>query len=301
MIVAPVGSKVPDNVELHGTTQGESEGQAYGGYWQKLPSFDAIIDNSWDKWSYIAKAEGKIKAPVLGVLHAPVETMYGQPPPVEKPCLVAISMDQAGACAGQLGLTARVAYNGVDMDFYKPGPGPKTDRYLFLGRMSRLKGPHIAAIAARKCGVSLDMVGDDRLVENQDYVAHIKGLAKSSQVVYHGEKSRVECVTFFSEAKALMHCNAIFREPFGLAPVEAMACGTPVIAWDYGAMRETVSDGKSGFLVRTMEQLEDLLKNDAVSSISTKQCRAWAEQFSIKNMVSRYEELCKEAVETGGW
>jgi glycosyltransferase involved in cell wall biosynthesis len=302
LLVAPIGSKVPEGCELHGTTLGEGEQQAYSGYWQRLPECEAVIDHSWNKWSYILKAEGKLKAPVLGVMHAPAETMFMSPPPVPKPCLVAISKDQSGAIAGHLGVFSRVAYNGIDLNFYKPASDQKkNDRYLFLGRMSKLKGPHIAASVARHCGVNIDLVGDDTLVESPDYVAAVKALATGSQVVYHGGKSRAECVTFFAGAKAMLHCNAVFREPFGLSPVESQACGTPVIAWDHGAMRETINPGKTGFLVRTMDEMEDLIRTDAVSSLSPKACRAWAEQFSVENMVKRYEALCKEAVETGGW
>lgn len=301
-LIAPIGSTMPDEkVKHHGTTLGESEMQAYSGYWDKLPGFDVVVDHSWNKWSYILKAEGKLKAPVLSVMHAPAETMFASPPPVPKPCLIAISKDQAGAIAGHLGIDSRVCYNGVDTSFYRNPGTSRNDRYLFLGRMSKLKGPHIAAAVARRCGVSLDLVGDDKLVENPAYVAQVKSMCTGTQVVYHGEKARAECVVFFSGAKAMLHCNAVFREPFGLAPVEAQLCGTPVIAFDTGAMRETINHGKTGFLVRTMDEMQDLVRQNAVADLSPKAIRAWAEQFSVENMGKRYEELCKEAVETGGW
>lgn len=255
--------------------------------------------NSWNKWSYILKAEGKLKAPVLGVLHAPAETMYATPPPIPKPCFVAISKDQAGAIAGQLGIEARVCYNGVDMDFYKSNGRKRTDRYLFLARMSKLKGPHVALGIAKRCGVPLDLVGDDKLVESPEYAAGIKAGCEGSSIVYHGEKSRAECATFFSMAKALLHMNFVFREPFGLAPVEAQASGCPVIAADYGAMRETVLDGKTGFLVRTFDEAVKIVKSDKVSSIRGEHCREWASQFSVERMIDRWGELLQEAVEVG--
>ena len=301
VLIAPIGSTPPNGVELHGTTLGESEMAAYGGYWNRLPSFECIISNSWQKWEYLLKAEGKLKAPVLGVLHAPAETMFGSPPPVEKPCIVAISKDQAGAVAGQLGIAARVCYNAVDLDHYKPNGKPRTDRYLFLARMSRLKGPHVAAAVAKTCGVPIDLVGDDKLVENPQYVAQIKAMTEGSRIVYHGEKSRKECAVFMAEAKAMLHCPFIFREPFGLAPVEAQASGCPVIAPDIGAMRETVKHGETGFLIKTREEMEELVRADAVLSIKPEACREWASQFSLKRMIDRWEELIKEAVDTGGW
>jgi glycosyltransferase involved in cell wall biosynthesis len=301
LLVAPKGSTAPSGVEIHETTLGESEQQAYSGYWHRLPNYDAVIDNSWQKWAYILKAEGKLKAPVLGVMHAPAETMFGSSPPVDKPCFVAISRDQAGAVCGHLGHRARVCYNGVDFDFYKSNGAPKTDRYLFLARMSKLKGPHVAVQIAKHCGVPVDLVGDDKLVESPPYAAMVRSGCDGKQIVYLGEKGRKECVTYFSQAKALLHCNFVFREPFGLSPVEAQGCGCPVIATEVGAMRETVKHGETGFLVRTPEEMEDLIKTNAVADISPKKCRAWAEQFSVQNMVLRYEELCKEAIEKGGW
>lgn len=301
MLVAPIGSKPPPGVVLHGTTLGEQEKQAYSGYWEKLPEFDVVLDNSWTKWAYVLKREGKLPAPVLGILHAPIEGMMGRRPDgVEKPCIVAISKDQAGAVAGHLGVEARVAYNGVDLSFYQPN-GARSDRYLFLARMSKLKGPHVAIAIAKKCGVNLDLVGDDTMVESREYMEGIKASCDSPKLVYHGAKPRNHCAQFFAQAKALFHFNFVFREPFGLAPIEAMAAGCPVIASDYGAMRETVKHGETGFLVRTMEEAEDLVRTNAVAALDPLKCRAWADHFSIENMILRYEELCNEAVKTGGW
>lgn len=298
MLVAPHGSKAPAGVELHGTTIGEGDRRAYSGYWHKLPSFDAIIDNSWEKWPLMLKVEGKLKAPVLTVLHAPVETMFSQPPPYDKACLVAISKDQVGAVAGHLGREAKLCYNGVDMDFYRPIHNNKRERYLFLARMSKLKGPHVAVGVAIRCGVEVDLIGDDTLVESPAYAQAVKSLCDGTKIVYHGAKPRSECAGYFQRAKALFHFNFVFREPFGLSPVEAQASGCPVIAADHGAMRETVKHGETGFLVRTPSEIDALIKSGALATISSKHCRSWAEQFSIKNMVQRYEELCKEAIDS---
>lgn len=300
-LVAPVGSVPPPGVDLHGTTLGESEMQAYSGYWQRLPNFDVIIDHSWQKWAYILKVEGKLGAPILGVCHAPIHTMYGSAPPVLLPCLVAISKDQAVAINEHLGVASRVAYNGVDLDFYKQKPDTeRTGRYLFLARMSRIKGPHIAADLARKIRFGLDLVGDDKMTGEPELAQRMYMMA-TNNIAYHGGVSRERAVEFFSAGKAMLHMNEIFREPFGLAPVEAQACGMPVIAFDNGAMRETVVHGKTGFLVRSVGEVEKLIKEDAVSKIRPEHCRKNAERFSVKNMVDSYEALCREALETGGW
>lgn len=307
MLVAPNGSVVPPGVELHGTTQGESEQQAYSGYWQKLPGFDAVIDHSWNKFSYMLKIEGKLNASVLGVCHAPIHTMYAVPPPILFPCLVAISQDQSAAISEHLGVASRVAYNSIDLSMYVRQPVERTNRYLFLARMSRIKGPQIAADLAKKLRFTLDLVGDDRLTGEPDLAQRLRmmsslpGEPPKTNIIYHGGVSREKTVDFFSAAKALLHCNQVFREPFGLSPCEAQACGLPVISFDNGAMRETIVHGESGFLVKTVDEMEKLIKDDAVSSIKPEACRASAERFSVKAMVDAYERLCVEAVENGGW
>lgn len=300
MLVAPKESKT--DALLHGTTLGEGEKQAYSGYWAKLPNFDVVIDHSWEKWAYMLKVEGVLKAPVLGVLHAPVNTMYNSPPPIEKPCLVCISEDQASGCREHLKREARVAYNGVDVDFYKNEGKKRNDRYLFLARMSTIKGPQIAQQCAVKCGVGLDMVGDDKFTGEPQLALELKSnCALNPRLRYVGPQNRSECAAWFNTNKALLHPNKVFREPFGLAPVEAQLCGMPVIAWDNGAMRETVKHGETGFLVKSEAEIEELIKSDAVSGLNRNNCREWASQFSYNRMIAQYENLCKEAIETGGW
>jgi glycosyltransferase involved in cell wall biosynthesis len=301
LLIAPVGSTPPDGVELHGTTVGEGEKQAYSGYWQRLPEFDVIIDNSWEKWSYMLKIEGKLGAPILGVIHAPANTMYGVAPPVLHPCFVSISDDQGVGAMESWGIPTRTAHNGVDMEFYKAKKGAKrNDRYLFLARMSRIKGPQIAVDVARKLRIGLDLVGDDKLTGEPQLAQRMQMQAKHN-IKYWGGVSRERAVEFFSENKALLHMNLLFREPFGLAPVEAQLCGMPVIAYDNGAMRETINPGVTGFLVKSQEEVEELVKTDAVASIKPSDCIEWAARFSVKNMVDRYENLVHEAIETGGW
>jgi glycosyltransferase involved in cell wall biosynthesis len=300
-LVAPIGSKPGPGVSLHGTTRGEGEERAYSGYWQRLPEYQVIIDASWSKWSYILKIEGRLPAPVLGVVHAPVHTMYERPPPVLLPCIVSISRDQAAHVSELWGVPARVAYNGIDLDFYRQRTGiARGDRYLFLARMSKIKGPHLAVDLARKLRFQLDLVGDDRITGEPDLAQRMTELARHN-IKYHGGVSRSRAVELFSGAKALLHPAFPFREPFGLSVVEAQACGAPVIASDHGAPRETIVHGESGFVVKTVEEMEELIRSDAVREIRPEACRASAERFSIEKMIARYEELCIEALDTGGW
>lgn len=300
LLVAPIGSKPAPGVTLHGTTQGESEERAYSGYWQRLPEYQVTIDHSWNKWAYILKIEGKLPAPVLGVMHAPVNTMYGRPPPVLLPCVVAISQDQAAHASELWGVPARTAYNGIDLSHYRSNGSSRCDRHLFLARISSIKGPHLAVDLARSLRFKLDLVGDDRITGEPELAHRMRALAQHN-ITYHGGVSRQRAVEFFSTAKALLHPAFAFREPFGLSIVEAQACGAPVIASDHGACRELVKHGETGFVVKTVDEMRELIRTDAVSAIRPEACRANAERFSVEKMVARYEELCVEALDTGGW
>jgi len=307
-LVAPEGSECPGvTVITPGPPGSWDEKGFYAKYWQELPRFDAVIDNTWMKWSYVLKEEGVLKAPVLGVMHAPVNTMYQVLPAVERPCFVCISRDQANHFEALHSRPARVCHNGVDTDFYKPLDVPRTSRFLFLARFSTIKGPDLAIDACRKAGGGLDLVGDTSITNEPQFLEACKRQC-DAEVRFVGPASRGECVWWFSRAHCLVHPNQRFREPFGLAPVEAMACGCPVIAWDYGAMRETVKDGETGILVRSQGELAEAVRRVRDhgqefwgTKVVRSHCRDWAAQFSVQKMIDRYEKLCQEAVEGGGW
>ncbi len=316
-LVAPDGSSCPGVRVLGiGEERRVREKEAHNRAWQHYLRVDCVIDNSWEKWSYLLKGEGAMKAPVLGVIHAPVATMYQSlPPGVPRPCFVCISQDQAERFEDMHRREARVAYNGIDPDFYQKINIPRTDRFLFLARFSTVKSPLIAIEACLEAGVGLDLVGDTGLANEPAYFQQCTQLAdkespgwdrknKGKQIRIYEGCTRGVTVWWYSQAHAMIHPNKIFPEPFGLAPCESMACGTPVIAWKYGAMKETVKEGTSGWLVKSERQLVETVKRVAAVGPDPemrKASRDWASQFSIEKMVKRYESLCQEAVETGGW
>ena len=99
-------------------------------------------------------------------------------------------------------------------------------------------------------------------------------------------KEKIKCL---KNAKACLN-PITWEEPFGLVPVEAQACGTPVIAFDKGAMSEIIKDGKTGFVVETEEEMIEAIKN--IDKIKREDCRKWVEQnFSVEKMVDEYEKL----------
>ena len=277
---------------------------AHAGYWQNLLNVDVVIDNSWQKMAMALRREGALKAPILAVCHAPVDTMYKELPPPGILSFVCISNDQKNHFEALFNRPARTAYNGIDLNFYKPLDVPRSNRFLFLARFSYIKGAHIAIEACKKAGVGLDLIGDTKLTGEPEYLQSIIGMGDGKQIRFVGPASRGETVWWYSQAHCMLHPNKNFREPFGLAPVESLACGTPVISWDYGAMRETMVDGLTGNLVRSEEQLGDCIKLQSKMSWPKEgrdECREQASKFTIEAMCQRYEKLCREAISNGGW
>lgn len=309
-LVAPEGSFCPGVEIIYGGKVGTwDEHQSYDQYWKRLMGFDAIIDHTWQKNSYMLKAEGVLKCPILGVMHAPVDTMYQMLPPVENPCLVCISQDQAWHFEALHNREARTCYNGVDSEVYKDIGVGRTDRFLFCGRFSSIKGPLIAIKACKEAGVGLDLIGDTSITNEPDYFNACMKEADGEQIRIVGPQSRGGCVWWMSRAHAFLHSAKDFREPFGLAPVEAQLCGLPVVSFDNGAMRETIRNGVTGTLVKKEKDFVQAVKQISSAVVfkgdmektTRNDCREWAKQFSIERMCKRYEELCSEAVEKGGW
>lgn len=307
-LIGPDGTDCPGaTVVAVGPEKQVDELGAFERYKSCLAGADAVIDHTWLKCSYLMKADGKLKAPVLGVCHAPINTMYQRlPPKVEKPCFVCISRDQALHFEGTFGRDVRWCWNGVDTSYYRPLAVPRTDRFLFLARFSTIKGPDLAIEACNRLNLGLDLIGDTQITNEPDYIAKCKAMTDGRRIRIVGNQPRGACVWWLSQAFAMLHPNQRFREPFGLAPVESMLCGTPVIAWRYGAMRETIKHGESGFLVDSAEGMAECMgvlrdMSDHDMAAMRARCREWACQFSVEKMVDRYEKLCQEAVDTGGW
>lgn len=319
----------PDGSEAHGCEvipcgpeKGIDELSAFQRYQHRLAEYECVLEHSWLKTAYLGKLDGSLKAPVLGVMHAPVHTMYRTWPPqyqgvepLHGACPVCISQDQANHFEALHGHTARVCHNGVDGDFYQSLGLPRSRRFLFLARFSKVKSPDLAMRVALAAGVGLDLVGDTSITGEPDYLQQCQALARQQspdwqgpgpQLVIHGGCSRGEAVHWYSQAHAFLHLCPTFREPFGLAPVEAQLCGLPVVAWRLGAVRETVPHGEQsfvedapGYLVGSFDEAVLAVKALATATLDASQrqhVRRLALRFSVQRMVDRYEALCQEAL-----
>jgi len=282
-----------------------NESQAYNQYWKHLNNFHVLIDHSWQKNSYSLKQEGVLKIPILSVWHAPADAMGKPPPDIEKPCVVLISDDHRQHYEALFGRPGRTCYNGIDLDFYKPIAAEREARALFLARFSQIKGADLAIHACTQLNYPLDLVGDTTITNEPDYFRHCQSFCDGEKIRMVGPDTRGGCVLRYSKANFFLHPNARFREPFGLAPIEAQACGLPVATFNYGAMRETVKHGETGYLAGSLDEfvqsVQLLSTPGGIDDTVRKRCREWASQWTLERTCKRYAELCEEAVSTGGW
>lgn len=155
---------------------------------------------------------------------------------------------------------------------------------LYFGRIHPEKGTHTAIEIAKNSGYPLKIAG---LIQDQAYFnTHIQPFINNTQVTYLGNVGPIVRNTLLGKAKALLHPIS-FEEPFGLSVLEAMMCGTPVIAFARGSMPELIKQGTSGYLVHTIP--EAVAAVSQLHKISPEQCRAHAvNNFSMDKMLESY-------------
>jgi glycosyltransferase involved in cell wall biosynthesis len=205
----------------------------------------------------------------------------------ESAAIVAISHHQAATATTADVPTTAVIHHGIDVDRFPMGAGG--DYALFLGRMSPVKGVDAAIRVARAAGVPLRIAAKMRETEERRYfessISHLLG----DGVDYVGEVGPEERLELLANARCLLNPIA-WAEPFGLVMVEALACGTPVVARPFGSVPEIVTDGVTGFVRDTESDLADALAY--VEDLDRDRCRKEvAERFSIERMVDDYAAL----------
>jgi glycosyltransferase involved in cell wall biosynthesis len=167
---------------------------------------------------------------------------------------------------------------------------PATGKYLaFLGRISPEKRPDIAIDVALKAGIPFKIAAKVDVVDRNYFEAIIKPRLCPPDVEYIGEISESEKSEFLGNALALLF-TIDWPEPFGLAMIEAMACGTPVIARPCGSVPEVVTPGLTGFIESSVDDLVVAAKS--AEKLSREACRKEFEtRFTVETMVDRYDEV----------
>ena len=177
-------------------------------------------------------------------------------------------------------------YNGINTNEFTFRPESE-DYLLFFSRIHPEKGTYESIQIAKQSGRKLIISG---LIQDQDYFdSKVKPFINNDDIVYVGNSGPDERDKLLGKAYALLHPIS-FEEPFGLNVVESMFCGTPVIAFNKGAMPELVLDRKTGFLVQSIDEAIEAVNN--IQSIDRKYCREWAaSKFTREKMIEGYLEV----------
>ncbi|HKX33190.1 MAG TPA: glycosyltransferase family 4 protein [Blastocatellia bacterium] len=177
-------------------------------------------------------------------------------------------------------------YNGIDLTLY-PFQEVGGGDLIFLGRIHPDKGVHLAIEVARLSGRRLIIAG---IIQDQAYYRErLKPHLDDRSVCYLGPVGVAEKNELFARACALIHLNTI-PERFGLVMAEANAAGVPVIAMDLGSCREVIEDGRTGFLVGSVNEAAQAVER--LAEIDRRACRQRVQQyFSIETMVEGYERV----------
>lgn len=187
-------------------------------------------------------------------------------------------------------------YHGLPRDLLRFSPGP--GKYLaFLGRISPEKRPDLAIEVARRVGIPLKIAAKVDAVDRDYFETVIKPLLSAPNIEYIGEIGETQKSEFLGNALAFMF-TIDWPEPFGLAMIEALACGTPVIARPCGSIPEVIRNEVTGFIVKSVDEMVEAVSN--IGKISREECRREFEnRFTAEIMVDGYEQVYRQLIEGG--
>jgi glycosyltransferase involved in cell wall biosynthesis len=178
-------------------------------------------------------------------------------------------------------------HHGLPQNLLRKGPGG--DYLAFLGRISPEKAPDAAIRIAALSGMPLKIAAKVDKVDQEYFKTKIEPLLATAQVEFIGEIGEHQKAEFLGNAAALLFPIA-WREPFGLVMIEAMACGTPVIAFDNGSVPEVLQDGVTGFIVRSEAQASNAVHH--IGTLDRNRIRAEFEsRFTAQHMAQNYLKL----------
>jgi glycosyltransferase involved in cell wall biosynthesis len=248
-----------------------------------------------DKFDIIHDHNGYLGLPTANISKTPVVmTLHGSISPYEKkafeimrkPYLVSISNAQRKP-APDLNYIDTV-HNGLNLENL-PFSEEHQGYLLFVGRLTMEKGVHFAIEAAHNLNLNLKIAAKLDSVDMGYFNEYIGPKLSEEQVQWVGEVDETERNKLMSEALCLLH-PVTWREPFGLAMIEAMACGCPVVAFNKGSIPEIVKNKKNGYVVNDLEEMIEAVKS--INNINRKYCRKYAiKNFNGKAMTDKYEAV----------
>lgn len=190
-----------------------------------------------------------------------------------------------------------VIHNAVPVERYAwtaevPGDAP----LVYLGRVEHIKGTHVAIEVAQRTGRRLVIAGTVADEHREYFEREVRPFVRTGDVMYVGPVDDAAKSDLLGGAYALL-MPVLWEEPFGIVMAESLACGTPVIGLDRGAVGEVVEHGRTGFICQTTAEMVDAVHR--LPSIDRAACRKSAElRFSGRVLVDAYEALYRQLVAT---
>jgi glycosyltransferase involved in cell wall biosynthesis len=185
---------------------------------------------------------------------------------------------------------SKVIYNAIPVDKFEVEL-KKGNYLMFLGRITRCKGILEAIEVSQKTQIPLVIVAKIDPVDEEFYEKHVKDRIDGKLIRYVGEANFAKKMKYLKKAKCLLF-PILWEEPFGLVMVEALACGTPVIAFNKGSVSEIIQNSVNGFIVKDVKEMATAVKK--IEDISPEKCRESVEKkFAVKRMVNEYEVTFK--------
>lgn len=229
-----------------------------------------------------------IEQPMVCTIHHPLEPaltdLYRRFRTVEYVC---ISRQQKQALDIA---TATVIHHGLDTTLYQARMHKK--KYLsFIGRIAPVKGAHVAIEVAKKAGIPLKIAGEVQPVFRDYFETEVKPHIDGKFIEYIGEADLAAKNELLGDSLAMLF-PIDWDEPFGLVMIEAMACGTPVLALPGGSVPEIVKNGISGYVCADAQEMAKRASRLAEEQMDAAVVRQYVEEnFSVARMVDEYHDL----------
>ncbi|HZU33464.1 MAG TPA: glycosyltransferase family 4 protein [Candidatus Angelobacter sp.] len=184
----------------------------------------------------------------------------------------------------------RTIHHGINPALY-PMQEKKQEYLSFLGRIAPPKGTHLAIQIAKQAGIPLKIAGEIQPIYKDYWETQVKPHVDGKFIEYVGEAGMEEKIELLSNSLAMVF-PVQWDEPFGLVMIEAMACGTPVLAFPGGSVAEVVKEGVSGCVRKSAEELAKCVRS---LKIPAKTVRGYMEEFfSVQRMTRDYINLYSE-------
>jgi glycosyltransferase involved in cell wall biosynthesis len=283
----PLAARGPDDGKLD-LVPSKDEAMRRAGSILRHERPDAVLNHSWRLLDHL----GDLNSPVLTTIHYALDAEPYRSNFLARADATFVSVSRSQQTALPVLRYAGNVYNGIDVATL-PFRDQPDDYLAYLGRVSPDKGLDTAIRVAQRAGMPLKVAAKLDPEWRPWFEEVIAPLVRGGGVELLGEISSADKGPFLAGAVGLLHPSR-WSEPFGLAAVEAMACGTPVLALRRGAAEEVVVDGKTGFVLDREAGFDAAIER--LGSLDRSACRQHVEaRFGRARMAEGYERLVQEA------